>query len=237
MLTVGNGLVSWAEERVPSSLAALLVAAVPLYTALLDWARPGGRRPERPVLAGIVIGFAGMVLLALPDRATLASPAGAHASAGLIAILIAGLGWALGSLYARYGVRHSHTTMVSAQHMLAGGVALLVLGLARGEGARLSWAAITWASGLAFVYLTVFGSLLAFSAFGWLVVVSSPARLSTTAYVNPVVAVVLGSLLLHETLAARAWLGAALIVAAVMVMTLGRSSMALARGLWRPGKR
>ena len=218
MLTVGNGLVTWAEQRVPSSLAALLVAAVPLYTALLDWWRPGGRRPQPMVLAGIVIGFGGMVLLVLPDPSAIT----VHSTAGVIAVLISALGWSIGSLYARYAIRHRHAAMVSAQHMLTGGAALLVAGLCRGEGARLSPSAISGHSALAFAYLTVFGSLLAFSVFGWLVVVSTPARVSTTAYVNPVVAVILGWLLLDETLAPRALAGAALIIVAVMVMTLGQ---------------
>src|SRR4029077_2315352 len=112
MLTIGNGLVTWAEQRVPSNLAALLVAAVPLYVALLDWLRPGGARPQRPVLLGILIGFGGMALLVVPQRA--ASPASAS---GVVAVLIAALGWAVGSLYARYGVRHPHAVMAAAQQM------------------------------------------------------------------------------------------------------------------------
>jgi drug/metabolite transporter (DMT)-like permease len=229
MLVGGNGLVTWAEERIASNLAALLVSTVPLYVALLDWLRPGGRRPARPALVGIAIGLSGMLLLALPDRGALSAPAGA----GVAAVLIAGLGWAAGSLYARYGHRHPHTGMASAQQMLAGGLALLGIGLLRGEVARLAPSAITLPSVLAFVYLTVFGSLVAFSAFGWLVVASSPALVSTTAYVNPVVAVILGWLLLGERLSPRALSGAALIVIAVVVMTLGGSPLAAARARWR----
>jgi drug/metabolite transporter (DMT)-like permease len=228
MLTVGNGMVSWAEQSVPSNLAALLVAAVPLYTALLDWGRPGGRRPERPALIGISVGFAGMLLLALPDRRALGAPSGA----GVIAILIAGLGWALGTLYARYARRHANSIMASAQQMIAGGTALLLVGAGRGELARFSPAAITAHSALAFVYLTLVGSLLAFSAFGWLVAVSSPALLSTTAYVNPVVAVSLGWLLLGERLAPRALAGATLIIAAVVIMTMAAASIAWVQARW-----
>jgi len=218
MLTVGNGLVSWAEKLVPSNLTALLVAAVPLYVAILDWLRPGGARPRRVVLLGIAIGFAGMVLLAVPGRG------GAHGPAvlGVVAVFVSGAAWAAGTLYARYGVRHPSTLMPAAQHMLIGGAALLAVSLAKGDPARLSASAITWQSAVAFGYLVVFGSLVAFSAYGWLVVASTPARLSTTAYVNPVVAVVLGWLLLDESLGGRALAGAALIVLAVVVMTLPR---------------
>lgn len=229
MLTIGNGLVTWAEERVPSNLAALLLAAVPLYMALLDWLRPRGLRPDRRILVGIVIGFGGMVLLALPDRAAVSAPG----AVGVVALFISGLGWSAGSLYARYGARHPQPGMASAQHMLAGGLALLLIGLGRGEATRAALSAISWQGVLAFSYLTIFGSLVAYSAFGWLVVVSTPARLSTTAYVNPVIAVILGWMLLGETLAARALVGAALIVAAVAVMTIGGETLAAARAALR----
>jgi drug/metabolite transporter (DMT)-like permease len=223
MLTLGNGAVTWAEENgVASNLAALLVAAVPLDIALLDWLRPGGRRPARHVLLGIAVGFGGMVLLVIPDHAAVTAPGGRRAGA-VLAILLGGVGWAVGSLYARYGVRHRHTTMASAQHMLMAGATLLLIGVAHGEArpGHLALAAITGKSVLAFAYLTIFGSLVAFSAYGWLLVVSTPAKLSTAAYVNPVIAVILGWLVLHEALTRRALLGAALIILAVAVMTFG----------------
>jgi drug/metabolite transporter (DMT)-like permease len=219
MLTMGNGLVTWAEESVPSNLAALLVAAVPLYMVLLDWWRPGGVRPPRPVLIGVAIGFAGMVLLVMPHRA--AAPQSSASAAGIAALMVAALGWSAGSLWAKYTAHHTHTGIASAQQMLAGGAALLAIGLGRGEGARVVHGAIAWPSVLAFLYLVVFGSLVAFSAFGWLVVVTTPARLSTAAYVNPVIAVILGWVLLGESLGQGQLAGAGLIVAAVVVMTVG----------------
>ena len=225
MLGVGNGLVTWAEQTVPSNLAALLVAVVPIYTALLDWARPGGQRPARAVLVGITVGFAGMLLLVLPERGAFAVPRGA----GVVAVLVSAFGWSVGSLRARYARRHAHSGMVSAQMMLAGGSALLVTALVRGEVARFSPAALAWQSALAFAYLTLIGSLVAFSAFGWLVARTSPALISTTAYVNPMVAVILGWLLLGERLSARALSGATLIIAAVIAMTLRRESLGRAR--------
>jgi drug/metabolite transporter (DMT)-like permease len=118
--------------------------------------------------------------------------------------------------------------------MISGGLALLLVAMVRGEGARFSLASVGARAGLAFAYLVIVGSLVAFSAFGWLVAHTSPALISTTAYVNPVVAVFLGWLLLGEGLAPRALAGAALIIAAVMVMTLGRGSLARARAWLRP---
>lgn len=226
MLVIGNGLVTWAEQRVPSNQAALIIAAVPLFTALLDWWRPGGIRPRAPVLVGIALGAVGMVLLIARRGADGPAAAGQGGSAatgnplGVVALLLSGLGWAAGSLYSRYGAMHRHPLMAAAQQMIAGGLGLLGLALVRAEPAGVSAATLTVPGVGAFLYLTAFGSLLAFSAFGWLVKVSTPARLSTTAFVNPMVAVFLGWLVLGETLAAGALVGAAFIVCAVLVMTV-----------------
>ena len=216
MLTAANGLVTWAEIHVASNLAALFIAAVPLYVALLDWLRPGGVAPKRRVWIGIGVGGAGMALLVMRDGSS-----GAQTSAAaIVALLLSGLCWAAGSLYSRYGAMHANPLMAAAQQMLAGGVAQLLLSLASGEPGRLSLASLSTQSLLAFAYLTLAGSLVAFTAFGWLVKASTPARLSTNAYVNPVVAVVLGWALLGEQLAPRALVGAGLIVCAVVVMTV-----------------
>jgi drug/metabolite transporter (DMT)-like permease len=217
MLAGGNGLVTWAEQRVASNFAALLISAVPLYVALLEWLRPRGSRPPAHQLAGILVGAAGMAVLVWPDPGALSGPS----AAGVIAVLISGFAWAAGTLYARYSPHHPNAIMAAAQQMIAGALALLVIGLLRGEAGHGTLSAITWPSFVAFLYLAIFGSLVAFSAFGWLITVSTPARLSTTAFVNPVVAVILGWALLGETLASRALAGATLIVCAVVVMTVG----------------
>jgi drug/metabolite transporter (DMT)-like permease len=231
MLAVGNGLVTWAEQKVPSNFAALLISAVPLYVALLEWAHPRGARPSAHQIVGILVGAAGMTLLVWPDPGALAAPS----AIGIIAVLVSGFAWAAGTLYARYSPHHPNAVMAAAQQMIAGAVALLVIGVVRGEAGPGALAAITWPSFVAFLYLAIFGSLVAFSAFGWLVTVSTPARLSTTAFVNPVVAVILGWALLGETLASRALAGASLIVCAVVVMTVGIGPLRrLARYTARP---
>jgi drug/metabolite transporter (DMT)-like permease len=221
MLTGGNGLVTFAEKQVPSSLTALLVAGVPLHMALLDWARPGGKPPSRRVIIGIGVGAVGMALLVSGGRAT------SHDVSALAigAILLSGVVWAAGSLYARYGALNAHPVMAAAQQMLTGGAAMLLISAARGEPGVVARTGVTTESALALVYLTVFGSLIAFSAFGWLIKATTPARLSTVAYVNPVVAVVLGWAILDERLGARTIAGAGMIVCAVLVMTLkGRTT-------------
>jgi drug/metabolite transporter (DMT)-like permease len=225
MLALGNGLVTWAEQRVQSNLAALLISAVPLYVALIEWLRPRGNRPHAHQMVGIALGAAGMALLVWPDARAMAAPS----AIGVGAVLFSGLAWAAGSLYARYSEHHPNAVMAAAQQMLVGGAALLVIAGGRGEVTGAAIAGISATSTIAFVYLTVFGSLVAFSAFGWLLTVSTPARLSTTAFVNPVVAVILAWLILGETLSLRAQAGAALIVCAVVAMTAGAAPL---RALW-----
>ncbi|HEY2731222.1 MAG TPA: EamA family transporter [Polyangia bacterium] len=225
MLTAGNGLVTWAEKQVPSNLTALLVAAVPLDMAMLDWARPGGTRPTRRVFAGIAIGVAGMSLLVSGGRHS------SHETSLLAigAVLLSGVCWSAGSLYARYGAMHRHPVMAAAQQMLAGGTVMLLLAALRGDPRAVLATGVSTESALALVYLMLFGSCVAFSAFGWLVKATTPARLSTVAYVNPLVALVLGWALLDERLGARALAGAALIVCAVLVMTVPTTAWARAR--------
>jgi drug/metabolite transporter (DMT)-like permease len=233
LLTLGNGLVSWAEEAMASNFAALLIAAVPLHMALLDWLRPGGQRPAVKVFAGIALGSVGMLFLVAPDPSALTAPA----PLGVAALLAAGLCWAGGTLYARYSAHHPHPLMSAAQQMIVGGLVLLLAAVVHGDPARLALATVSWQSVSALLYLIVFGSLVAFSAYGWLVVVSTPARLSTIAYVNPVVAVVLGWLVLGEVLTPRAIAGGALILAAVTLMTTGVRPWRRGRDLALPGAR
>lgn len=218
MLAAGNGLVTWAETYVPSNLAALSIAAVPSYVALFDWLRPGGTRPTRRALLGVALGAFGMLLLLRPD------PRAIEASSWLpqLGLVLAGAAWAFGSLYTRYQKLYPNAAVSGAQQMLAGGALLLVVSLSRGELHGFDPNAVSTQSWLAFGFLTVFGSMLAFSCFNWLVGVTTPARLSTTAYVNPVVAVVLGWLVLGERLQPVTLAGALLILAAVLVMTVRR---------------
>jgi drug/metabolite transporter (DMT)-like permease len=218
MLAAGNGLVTWAETYVPSNLAALSIAAVPSYVALFDWLRPGGTRPTPRALIGVALGAFGMLLLLRPD------PRAIEASRWLpqLGLVLAGAAWAFGSLYTRYNKLYPNAAVSGAQQMLAGGAVLLLVSASRGELQSFQPSAVSARSWLAFGYLTIFGSMLAFSAFNWLVGVTTPARLSTTAYVNPVVAVVLGWLVLDERLQPLTLAGALLILAAVVVMTVRR---------------
>jgi drug/metabolite transporter (DMT)-like permease len=216
LLLGGNGGVVWAEQRVPSGLTALLITSVPLWMALLNWLRPGGMRPSGPVAIGLFTGFAGVALLVSPGELA----GGLHVDPlGGAVLLLASLSWAAGSLYSRHARFPESALLATAMEMIAGGVLLLAAGLVAGEWARLDLAAVSPKSFLAFAYLIAFGSLVGFTAYIWLLRVTTPARVSTYAYVNPVVAVFLGWALAGEPLTPRTLIAAAIIICAVVLIT------------------
>ena len=215
MLLGGNGGVVWAEQRVPSGLTAVLIATVPLWIALLEWVR-GGARPNGRVAFGLMIGLTGIALLVGPGE--LAGGKGVDLL-GAAVLLMGSLSWAIGSLYSRHARLPSSPLLATAMEMLAGGLLLLLAGLATGQAADLNVSRISLQSVLALCYLIVFGSLVAFTAYIWLLRVTLPAHAATYAYVNPVVAVLLGWALGGEPLTARTLLAAAVIVGAVVIIT------------------
>lgn len=221
LLFLGNGGVVWAEQTVPSGVVALLVATLPLWMVLLEWARPGGERPTGRVVAGLVVGFAGLVLLVGPADLM---GGGRVDPVGAGVVLFAALAWAAGSIYSRGAPLPASPFLATGMEMLAGGALLLALGVARGELGVLDLSAVSAKSALALAYLVVFGSLVGFTAYVWLLRVSTPSRVSTYAYVNPVVAVLLGWGLAGEPLSARVLGAAAVIIAAVVLITRSRTA-------------
>lgn len=215
MLVLGNGCVTWAVQYVPSSMAALLVASEPMWLVLAAWACFGGSRPGLRTSLGLATGLLGVGLLVAPQGGGF----NAGVLAGSLAILLAAVAWAVGSLFLRTADLPSSPSLATGMQMLTGGAALTTLGLLRGEAAALDPAAISTTSALAWVYLIVFGSMLGFSAYGYLITATSPARLSTYAYVNPVVAVLLGGLVGRETIPPTAWLAMLIILASVVLVT------------------
>ncbi len=214
LLLGGNGGVAWAEQVVPSGTTALIVATEPLWIALLLWL--GTReRPSPSVALGLLLGFGGVLLLVGPEN--LAGGERVH-PVGALVIVLAALSWALGSLYSRAAPLPRSQTLSTGMSMLAGGALLTVMSLATGEPAQLDLAAISARSTLALLYLIVFGSLVGFSAYLWLMKATTPSRASTYAYVNPVVAVFLGWLLASEPLTPRTLIAAAVIVGAVAII-------------------
>ncbi|HTD85133.1 MAG TPA: EamA family transporter [Candidatus Binatia bacterium] len=214
MLVGGNGLVVWAEKSIASGFAALLVALTPIWFALLDWARPAGVRPQAKTILGVLVGFTGIVLLVNGEARVNGS------RLATMAVIVAGMCWAGGSLYAKRAPGTDSPWMNAAMQMVCGGAGLLVVGVVSGEPLRTDWSAISARSLLALGYLIVFGSWIAFSAYVWLLQVSTPGRVSTYAYVNPMIAVFLGWALLGEQVTGRMLLGMLVIVAGVIIITI-----------------
>ncbi len=211
LLLVGNGGVAWAETRLDSGFAALIVAVIPLYVALMDRAF-FGRRLSTSAIVGLVIGFAGVAVLVRPGG-------GAHAATALI-LLVTTSAWAAGSLYARGAPLPSSPLLSASMQMLAASVFLGITGLVAGEASQVHADAFGTKPLIAFAYLVLFGSLIAFSAYAWLLKNVRISTVATYAFVNPVVAVALGAMFLGEQITApTVFAGAAIVLAVVLIVT------------------
>jgi drug/metabolite transporter (DMT)-like permease len=224
LLVGGTGAVAWAEQWIPSGLAALIVAIVPMWMVLLDWLRPDGRPPTSPVVAGLVMGLAGVVLLVGPIEL---GGGGRMQYFGAAAVVAGTISWATGSVFGSSFHVPSVPRMAAALQMTMGGALLLTLGTLRGEWSRVDPAGISMRSGLSLLYLIVFGSIIAFAAYVYLLRVSTPARVGSYAYVNPVVAVFLGWALADEPVTGRTLLAAAVIITGVVLIVSGRRPVSL----------
>jgi drug/metabolite transporter (DMT)-like permease len=215
----GNGSIAWAEyKRTPSNVTAVLVATVPLWMAILDWLRPGGPRPTGRIVAGLAIGMGGVGLLLSPSIPFLHT-AGTAVSSSCAAILVGGsLCWAIGSILSRHLKLPRSPLLGTAMFTMTGGAMLLLLGLAGGEGRVFDMRQVSMRSVLAALYLSIFGSIVGFSAYVYLLRKVSASRVATYAYVNPVIAVSLGWAFAGESLTPRMMLAAAIILAAVVLV-------------------
>jgi len=213
-LGFGNGLVMWSEQRIPSGIAALLVATVPLWITFLDGLRPGGQRWTLRVWLGTLLGLLGVYFVARPGGGDWSS----HLP-GIVALQAATISWTLGTLYSKAVAEPLPVMTAAAVEMLAGAAALLAESALLREplGAFATASAPAWWS---VAYLVVFGSLIGFTAFGYCLSVFSAGTVGTYAYVNPVVAVLLGAWLLDEPVTAGLLAGGSLILGAVLLTTL-----------------
>ena len=212
----GNGMVAVAQQTVASGVAALIVATVPLWIVLLDRFAFRGRL-SLLVLVGVGIGFAGVALLVDPTGP------GDVDRAGALLLVLASAGWAVGSLLSRTVPLPANPLLGAGMQMLAGGAALVVAAVASGELADVRLAQLSGRSSVAFAYLIVFGSILAFSAYAWLLRNAATALVSTYAYVNPIVAVFLGWAVLDEAITGRALVAGAIIVVAVALIVTAQA--------------
>lgn len=220
-----NAIVGWAEQRVPSGLAALIVAGMPLWVALFQRVGPRARPLGAARVTGLLVGFAGLVVLlgggAGACRGGLAACVGTHAVPTLgpmLALVGASISWALGSVLSPRVPLAGDKMLASAMNMLAGGIVALGIGVAAGELTALEPARVSAASLAAWAYLVIFGSMLGFTCFTWLVSVVDPTRVATYAYVNPVVALILGWWLAGEPLGARTLIATPVILVGLVLV-------------------
>ncbi|HEY5547111.1 MAG TPA: EamA family transporter [Gemmatimonadaceae bacterium] len=216
LLTAGNGSVALAVQRIPSGVAALLVALTPCLMVLLEWWWRRGSRPTVGVVSGLVLGVAGMLVLVGP-RSLGGEPID-PVGAGIV--LFGSAAWAVGSVYSRTLPRFESAMRTSAIQMLAGGAVVTVIALVSGDFGRFDPSMASFKSVFAFAYLILVGSLVGYSSYMYLLGVTSAARASTYAFVNPVVAVFLGAAFANESLSPRVLGAGAIIVLAVALITL-----------------
>lgn len=224
LLLCGNGAVTISEQWVPTGLAALLVATVPIDVALLGWFSGTAPRPTPLVMLGLVGGFIGVGVLAGPALTHARGQAGSHSGLGMIILLLGSLIWSAGSLYSRNASHSSSLILAAGQQMICGGLLLGLAAVLLGERHGFDIRSVSQASTVAFVYLVLVGAIIGYTAYFYLLRHCDPAKVATYAYVNPVVAIVLGTLFAGERLNLRTLIGAGLIIGSV-ALVIGAQQM------------
>jgi drug/metabolite transporter (DMT)-like permease len=220
LLLGGNGLVSLAEQHVTSGIAALIIGSVPLWMTSMEALRPGGVRPNFLGTLGLVVGFFGIALLVAPSLLS-GDPVFSH-PLSIIILLVAALFWSIGSIYRRSADLPASSLLSNGMEMLAGGAGLYLAGTLTGEWHQLILAGITTRSWLAMFYLVLFGSMAGYTAYAWLLRSAPVSLVATYAYVNPLVAILLGSLLAQELLTLHVLISALIIIGAVVLVNVSR---------------
>jgi drug/metabolite transporter (DMT)-like permease len=216
LLVGGIGSVSWAEQYVPSGISALVVAAIPLWIVLIEALRPNGKRPSHLTMLGVITGLAGIIILIDPWKK--AGPSESYNLIGIGVLLLAGLSWAAGSIYSHHADLPKSALLATGVELLAGSAGSFVVGIASGEAGQLQLASIQLSSLGGLVYLIVVGSLIGFVCYTWLLKVAPTTLVVTYAYVNPLVAVILGSLIAQEVINLKLLMAAPLIISAVVLI-------------------
>ncbi len=219
LLLGGNGLVSFAEQRIASGIAALIVGTVPLWLVLIEALRPRGVKPTALSLIGLAVGFIGIYLLVGPSEFT----GGLHFDTiGTVAVILASFLWSLGSIYSRSADVPKSALMTTGAEMLAGSAPIFLVSLALGEWRTFNLAQVSTQSWLGLLYLIAFGSMIGFVAYIWLLQNAPLSLVATYAYVNPLVAVLLGAWLANEALTPRVLVAAGIIVGSVVFINWAR---------------
>jgi drug/metabolite transporter (DMT)-like permease len=219
LLLGGNGLVSWAEQTIPSGVAALIIGAVPMFLVVAEALRPHGVKPTLRGIIGLLIGFGGIYLLVGPSELTGTS----HLNPlGVIALLVACLLWAIGSVYSKSADLPKSALMMTGAEMLMGSISLMIVSLGTGELNGFRFEQVSGSSWLALTYLILLGSMIGFVSYIWLLQNAPISLVATYAYVNPLVAVFLGYIILQEPLTPRTLLAAGVIIGSVIFINSGR---------------
>ena len=216
LFVLGNGGVTWAEQTVPTGAASLVIATLPAWLLLLDWGYGGRKGPRAVEVFGIGLGLVGVAMLSAP---------GGINPLGAIALLVSAVAWAVGSLFNRYADLPASPVRTAAMQMLVGGAIMVAVGVILGEAGRFDPGAVSVRSTAALAYLIAV-AFVALPAYNWLLTATSPALVGTYAFVNPVVAVLLGWALADEVLGARTGAAAVLVVLGVMLLVWPRKAVA-----------
>lgn len=218
LMVGGTGTVTWAEQYVPSGLASLIIATVPLWIVVFEWLRPNGVRPRSMVVLGVILGLGGVAYLMAPE--TIAGQGRVHL-VGAFALLGACFSWSIGSIASRHVPKVESPFLNAGMQLIASGIVLIFLSGITGEFPKFSFEAVSMRSLLSFVYLTLLG-MVAISAYLWLLQVTEPAKVATYAYVNPIIAISLGTLLAGEEFNARILISSLIIITGVAAIITGK---------------
>ena len=221
MLFVGNGAVTWVEQHLPSGLAAIIVATVPLWFVFLDKRQWSYHFSNKGIVFGLLVGFAGVLLL-FSGKSSASIMDDPMKVISFFVLIVGTIGWATGSLYAKYKSVQGSTTMRAALQMLSAGVLALLVGLFTGEQDKFSWSALTAQSVWALAYLIVMGSIVAYLAYVWLLSVKPPSLVGTYAYVNPIIAVFLGWAIASEPISQQQVLALTVILGGVLLVNFSK---------------
>ena len=227
MLGLGNGGVMLAEKTVPSGIVALIVSSVPIWVVLIDWLRPKGVRPKKTMFAGLALGVVGMIILIGP-RAIVGE--GNIDEIGTVILLVGSVSWSIGTLMTRWSTRPGSPLVFAALQMLAASAAMAIMSLTTGDWRQFTWSGMSGLSAFSFWYLVIAGSIVGYTAYVYLLGVVSAAKASTYAYVNPIIAVVLGWMFANEPLGGRTIIAAAVILGGVAIITSSQSSSGATTG-------
>ncbi|MBI3738912.1 MAG: EamA family transporter [Chloroflexi bacterium] len=220
LLLGGNGMVGWAEKTIPSGIAALIIGSMPIFLVLIEALRPSGVKPTWQAIIGLIVGFIGIYLLVGPSE--IAGGGARFNLIGIVALLFACLSWSIGSIYSRGADLPKSTLMSTGAEMLVGSLGLFIVSVASGELSGWNLTMVSTQSWLGLVYLIFVGSLIGFVSYGWLLQNAPISLVATYAYVNPIVAVLLGSWLASEPLEPRTWLATVIIIGSVVFINSAR---------------